>query len=81
MTEQEQEQEYDDGVFDSWKQSGPTRRLLKAYREKLNGCVLELEGNARRSTDPDVRASMAKVTGCRVVIAELQGSDQIGVQQ
>ena len=73
--------EYDDDLFETWKKSAVTQRLLKAYASKQKSCQLELESHASHSTDPDVRGAWAKLIACRVLVAELQGHDQVGGQQ
>lgn len=71
------EQEYDEGQWESWQQSGPTRRLMKANKERLTHQYRKLESAAKRSTDPEVREAMAEVWATKVMIAELNGDDEV----
>lgn len=74
----EQESVYDEVVWEGWKESPVTRRLLKANQERVKGLTRYLEGAAIRSPDPEVREAMARLQAARVIVAELLGQDEVG---
>lgn len=70
--------DYDDDIWETWKRSGPTNRLIRLGRERERLLAMKLEAAARHSTDADVRGAHAELASQRTMLAELQGLDQVG---
>lgn len=73
--------DYDNDIWDTWKKMGPTARMLKVYQQRLGAAQRELESWADRSIDAEVKAAVTRIRSFRVVLAELQGLDEVGGQQ
>lgn len=69
--------DYDDGIFEVWRNTSPTRRLARAYLERVRIHTERLESAAANSADADVREAMAHLHASRLVLAELEGRTEV----